>query len=366
MRSTFVFTVFFGLLIASQSGANPSESVRCVQSQLAAAGFDPGTADGLLGARTRAALDEFQNANEVVTTRRFDAVMGPAICRKIGLIDTSQRLYWPSLSEPIDVVFAESVDEGFRTEFIEVLNKSRDALEALLGIELAGRDIIIVGENAAEIERLVRSHSGFTLTGLRESINDSCTSSRGFSGSAFPGIAVFCISDQTNALDKNWLDFLVAHEFFHLLQFQLSGALTSDRPDAEHLEIEGPVWLIEGSAQAFGNKIALQTPDWDYRLVNYARLKNEFPPLQGLERRSSLRTDRANVYRAGTVAAIDLIELTGYPNIMNFYALMGYGRSWEAAFEEAFGMSAEEFYQYYEDVERFNADGSPISGPLNR
>ena len=44
------------------------EQVRQVQARLAAAGFDPGSADGRVGARTRAALRAFQEARGLAPT----------------------------------------------------------------------------------------------------------------------------------------------------------------------------------------------------------------------------------------------------------------------------------------------------------
>jgi peptidoglycan hydrolase-like protein with peptidoglycan-binding domain len=50
------------------AGDLPRERVRRVQERLAAAGFDPGPADGIVGARTRAALRAFQEARNLAPT----------------------------------------------------------------------------------------------------------------------------------------------------------------------------------------------------------------------------------------------------------------------------------------------------------
>jgi peptidoglycan hydrolase-like protein with peptidoglycan-binding domain len=49
-------------------GDLPRERVRRAQERLAAAGFDPGPADGIVGARTRAALRAFQEARDLAPT----------------------------------------------------------------------------------------------------------------------------------------------------------------------------------------------------------------------------------------------------------------------------------------------------------
>jgi peptidoglycan hydrolase-like protein with peptidoglycan-binding domain len=53
---------------AVMAGDLPRERVRRVQERLAAAGFDPGPADGIVGARTRAALRAFQEARDLAPT----------------------------------------------------------------------------------------------------------------------------------------------------------------------------------------------------------------------------------------------------------------------------------------------------------
>ncbi len=58
------------------TGDLPRERVRRVQERLAAAGFDPGPADGVAGPRTRAALRAFQEARGLDPTGEPD---GPTL-----------------------------------------------------------------------------------------------------------------------------------------------------------------------------------------------------------------------------------------------------------------------------------------------
>ncbi len=53
---------------AVMTGDLSRERVRQVQERLTAAGFDPGQADGIIGARTRAALRAFQEARDLAPT----------------------------------------------------------------------------------------------------------------------------------------------------------------------------------------------------------------------------------------------------------------------------------------------------------
>jgi hypothetical protein len=56
----------------AMTGDLPRERVRRVQERLAAAGFDPGPADGAMGPRTRAALRAFQEARGLDPTGEPD------------------------------------------------------------------------------------------------------------------------------------------------------------------------------------------------------------------------------------------------------------------------------------------------------
>jgi peptidoglycan hydrolase-like protein with peptidoglycan-binding domain len=60
----------------AMTGDLPRERVRRVQERLAAAGFDPGPADGIAGPRTRAALRAFQEARGLDPTGEPD---GPTL-----------------------------------------------------------------------------------------------------------------------------------------------------------------------------------------------------------------------------------------------------------------------------------------------
>lgn len=52
---------------------------------------------------------------------------------------------------------------------------------------------------------------------------------------------------------------------------------------------------------------------------------------------------------AGMIAAHLLAEDAGLRSLVDFYDEIGSGKDWEAAFEAAFGMTAEEFSVRYED-----------------
>lgn len=350
------------------SDAHLKEGVRCVQNQLTEAGYDLGASDGEVGPKTRRALAKIQLETGLVLERTFDVTLGNSVCRRLGLIQTDLQQFWPSMEngQP-EVVFSDAIRPRFKGRVLTSIKRAHAGMKQTFRVDLAGRDVILVADNQKDLKRLISKHAQVPLAGLSSGVAEACASSRGVSGRVYPGLFYMCVADDAALvaeIDQAWMDFFVGHEMVHLMQFQLGGAVLSERGVKKQLLHEGPVWLGEGSAQAYGNQFALQTPDWDYRIVNYRRLKNTFPDLAALEKRDALASRKLDVYRAGTVGAIDLIDLYGYPAIGQFYDYLGHGVGWTEAFEVAFGLPPETFYKHYRGVNRFDLNGDPIQGPL--
>lgn len=330
--------------------------------------MNPGVSDGEVGPNTRRALAEFQLESGLVFERTFDVSLGNSVCRRIGLIQTELQQFWPSLgNDKPEIVFSDAIGSSFRGRVLASTMRAHIGIKRTFRVDLAGRDVIVVADNETDLKRLLSEHGQLPIVDESSGIADACTSHRGVSGRTLPGIMYLCVANDAGLvaeIDQAWMDSLIAHEMVHLMQFQLAGAVLTERGLEEQLLHEGPVWLSEGSAQAYGNQFALRTPDWDYRIVNYRRLENTFPDLTALEKRDALASRALDVYRAGTVGAIDLVDLYGYPAIGQFYDSLGHGVGWTEAFEVAFGLSPETFYNHYRNVSRFDSNGDPIHGPL--
>lgn len=360
-----LLVAFFSSFGLSHNYANAglSNSVSCLQSQLNHAGFDAGPVDGLLGSKTRNALEAYQAANGQLSQRSLDLVSAPLFCRLIGLQDSEMVQFWPS---KVKGQFSLITSQGFNAELkarLETSARKARARSLAFAARPAGHDLLLAAENQTDLKKLVREHVDIPLADLTATVGRACGTSRGISAQALPGVILFCAPDR-QAITTEWMDFLVAHEFVHLVQFQLGGALPVEAGEKARLNAEGPAWLFEGVAQAFGNKTALKTPDWDFRIVNYRRLNGELPDLSELELASTARTRRSDVYRAGTVGAVDLIDLYDYATIFEFYDNLGRGTDWEDAFFNAFGITPTQFYSHYNSVQRFSASGEPLLGPL--
>jgi hypothetical protein len=343
--------------------------ISCVQAQLVAAGYDPGPVDGQVGTRTRQALEEFQAKEGALTPHKLDLPLGNAVCRMIGLLRPDLQEHWPTKQHGrIQIVSDPSVPESTVAALTASAIRAYRKIDELLDVRLAGRDVMVIASTPRQLLTLIKAHSGVPLADIRTGVEEACNSRRGLSGHAIPGLIYVCAAPDAGGdaqSAREWRDFLIAHELLHLVQFQLMGAVPVERGDKAVLDRHGPIWLAEGVAQAFGNRVALDAPDWHYRIVNYKRLESNFPSLTALELESTVQTRRADVYRAGTVAAIDLVDLFGYPKIASFYDFLGRGSAWKVAFEKAFGIGVQDFYKHYENVTRLSPDGAPLEGAMD-
>lgn len=360
------------LLLPQTVAALPSGGIRCVQAQLNASGFDSGPEDGVLGPLTHAAFSRFEAEKGEITTRDLDPGLADAACRKLGLDNPELREYWDTKSGLTKVISGDSISPEFQTALQLSLTKTEQAIGDVLQQDLAGQDLVIVSENPAELNSLYQQYAPQKIRNFKDRNSKLCASKQNFQGRSDPGIMVICKAPDAaigSGISQAWLDFVIAQGSMDLARFQLSGAIDKTKsgvPASERLSFEGPIWLSLGVAQAFGSSVARGTPDWKFRSVKYKQLENTFPNLEDLEQNKALRANAATVYRAGAVAAVDLVDIAGYPAIMKFYEQMGLGTTWKFAFQDAFGMTVEDFYAFYQTVPRFDDQGAALEGPLQR
>jgi hypothetical protein len=137
---------------------------------------------------------------------------------------------------------------------------------------------------------------------------------------------------------------IIAHELFHVFQYQLDKVSLNSGDDSRPPP-GGPAWLLEGSAETVGYRVAA-----DRRLVassaagEISRAKQISTPLSSLERYADIQIP--NVYSLFHVAADHLVSITpaGVPALTTYFNAIGGGMAWQDAFRTAFGMSIEAYY----------------------
>ena len=67
-----------------------------------------------------------------------------------------------------------------------------------------------------------------------------------------------------------------------------------------------------------------------------------------METISAANTGRSEVEALGFLAVDWLLERTGDPAVFEYYRVLPSSSSWQAAFEQAFGLTINEFYEQFE------------------
>ena len=140
----------------------------------------------------------------------------------------------------------------------------------------------------------------------------------------------------------------LAHEWFHLLQEQLS---------AGRSVWVSPVWMTEGAATwaewQLPTELRSEGPAENARQWRLERVKRHIAPLG-----SAGNTYTGWNYDLGSFAVEQLVEIAGsdaaleldrqlYPQVVGDERLWERGASWEEAFDTAFGLSTTQFYRQY-------------------
>ena len=366
MMRIFTPLVLCLLVILAQPARADADGVRCVQGQLAAAGFDPGPVDGLLGRQTMRAYRAYIARFGLAARAPLEPGNAVTWCRRIGLGDDRLRRFWPSARSPLNLVFASGVDDTVRTVLQEWLPRSHARATELLGLDIAGTDTVIVGTSLAELEQLVPRYlpERVRWSRLGEALRAQCDNPRQFGAFTVPGITVICVPPDTATgyrLPPADLYDAAAHEALHLIARQILGIYPDSATEEQRPEIDGPKWFHEGVAMVFAETLVTGRVGGEIRRDFRDRLgRRPMMPLQELETREAVQDNNDQVYLAGGIAASFLVQEHGFPAVGQMFDLMGQGVRFPEAFERQFNQPLEDFYR------RFSAGGSPFPAARDR
>jgi len=162
-------------------------------------------------------------------------------------------------------------------------------------------------------------------------------------GSAVADVDEICVNTRYQAWPKARTDprlatILLAHERFHNVQGQ-AGCL----PGPGKHEY---AWWVEGSATFVGFQAAVRAglmtdQEAEDELARWLAALPNPGPLASYERQ--IGGDGEYAFAAKAVA--DLVSRTGPRSLMTFCQTVGRGVAWRTAFQDAYGMTAEEFYR---------------------
>lgn len=334
------------VLALAASARADTAGMRCVEQQLGAAGQPFGNEGLALYARSHGLAPGLALHNATATTW----------CRRIGLADPAMRRYWPAGQQPLEVILVGALEPALVEAIRTRAPLLHEAAAALLGLELAGTDRLIIGDDRAALAAAMAEQGLLSEAGIDDALERHCSGRAPVGAFAVPGQVVACLQPGIrlgSALSHRQLDFVLAHEFTHLVQFQVAG-VSLDRDPQARISREGPMWMIEGMANVAGNALAARPGQAaaSVPILRRERLRRfegrSLPLLEALAPRSALEPYEREVYGLGSIAMSFLIEENGgFEAAGRMLALMGDGTAFEPAFRAAFGKPVASFYEAF-------------------
>lgn len=232
------------------------------------------------------------------------------------------------LPEGIEFVFDEGGghDEGY---IVRTITRANETFKESFGTEVTEATVFVFHD----IDGLRAAVASF----LNEPI-EHLNVHEGIQGQAWPrAIGIYTGREDTS-------EHILSHELFHVLQFQLM------YPQGDLRPLAPPAWLAEGGAEyasvVFFHK-RFGTPKERLLQSRIGNCRGANVSLADLEEAPGRET-RDYDYCLGIAAANMLAERAGDRSLAEFWELRGQGMQWRESFEEAFGLTTEEFYREFD------------------
>jgi hypothetical protein len=168
---------------------------------------------------------------------------------------------------------------------------------------------------------------------------------------------------------------LLAHEYFHLIQYQLSNSarkhtIRDGSAATAHLF---PAWFAEGTAEFAGFSIATLAMDSEYwqgrELMNTygigdpAANRNALVDAEIRTYTGTQPNGPVNPYMIGRTATEYLVASAGFQAMLDIWLTFKETKNFEKSFEKAIGITKDEFYEKFEKV-RTKLDMPEVSWKL--
>ena len=252
-------------------------------------------------------------------------------------------------------MFAGDISEEDQTMLRDEMEAVRTWFSDQHGVEATGFTVL-VGDTAEALAPNFRDVTGYDLSEFHVPAGLSGPFSQlpdPFVATADDGSPVLILIYGSNVFDR--LKDSIAHEYFHMLQDELLA------PRYQTSDVE-PYWLVEGTAQyadhAYSQSRPGRRPFLGDRYTPYEDLGESMSRSESITPRhlESIATESA--FRDGSVhpilayslafAGADLlVEIAGEDSVVEFWKILQQRPTWQQAFEEAFGMGIEDFYDSF-------------------
>lgn len=325
--------------------------VRCVQNQLSSLDIDVGGVDGLFGKKTAAgaqqAIKQMPKLGELNSLNANNSLMW---CREMALLTPKLKEYWPTHDGPeLEYFFSGTLSDDEQKSIryaMEIADKYFDKFD----VELPGTINVVASDDLTALARSINqvARNAIPVKDGIDILEKQCAG-KPLSGLNINGLIAFCFDKKTDVTKRERvLKDIAVHEYAHEVQRQYTSytrALVRDR--SEIVAINGPRWLVEGTAIAFAS-------DYSYRglqseiLINLIR--QDATRFSGRTLSTLRHGDAPEKTIFGSYASLAgnmVTQKKGLAGIIQFWEQMA-RNDWETAFASTFGLSINAFYREFD------------------
>ncbi|WP_421054693.1 hypothetical protein [Leisingera sp. D0M16] len=334
-----------------------------MQNQLAAMGVNGVSVTGRLSGATRQGAEALRQQNPqaqgLAMLPRLTEKSAVGWCREIGALQPGLRKYMPAAQAPIVTGQggAGSVQTALlRQSFqdVESFFKNHYGIYPASRVDVAGADS---GEDLAQLAVGLQRQRGRSFGRMSTYVAKICeTPSSKYGGQAYLDQLLICWPLKSR-YDAAWakkvrrvVGAIMAHEYMHHIQRELAHEKVLSKNYTPRRRF-GPAWMVEGGAE-------LGEYNWlvkrGYRKLTLQELqKSALKNSKGLRGMQNYGTVKGGEqYRTARFAVYLLAHRFGEDAVLNYWRYLGQGKSWEAAFRAAFGMSLGTYSSEFETLRR--------------
>lgn len=333
------------------------EYVVCVQKQLAALGVAAVSPNGSINSATRSGAEairaKYPTRAGIALLPRMSEKSAVSWCREIGALGAQTRQFMPGAAAPIIIGPGGQQTAILQNAFREVESFFR----SFYNITPASRADVAGGASGKELAQFavqLQRKRGRSYGRMSEYVSRMCeTPSRRYGGQAYRNQLLICWP-VSKSYDSSWyrgvypiVSAIMAHEYMHHVQRELTNDKISSGSYSSRRKM-GPAWMVEGAAEVAENnwrvtKLGVKRKSL-VEMQAYASENRK--PLGGMHSYGTVKD--AKQYRVAFLAVYLLAERSGEQAVLNYWRYIGQGKSWEAAFKAAFGLSLNSFTNQFE------------------
>lgn len=365
-RLRFLLPLVLSGFAAPVAAAEPPQQayIRCVQSELSALGASGVAVSGKLNGATKSAALAVQKQHGsnrgVALLPRLSDTSAVSWCRELAVLKPGLKKYMPSASKPL---FAGTGGAGsVQTALIATAFTNVERFfQSRYGIHLASRVDVAGSDSGKELTQLavgLQRSRGISFGGMSRSVSRNCGSpSLYYSGIAYLDQLLICWKRMPR-YDQAWhkkvypkISAIMAHEYMHHLQRELTNSKVWKSSYRSQRKM-GPAWMVEGGAEVA--EYDWRTTRGGYRKLSLQELlKPAAKSKKGLRAMQEHRSVKgAEQYLTARFAVYLLSRRYGDQAVLDYWRYVGQGKSWEAAFRNAFGLSIGSYYTEFETMRR--------------